>query len=264
MAVVIPERARKALERIGLTGHETKAYAALLGKDAEGEAGGMTAAGVSGESGIPQSKIYDILGSLEEKGWAGSDDSRPTLYYPKSPATGLETARRRADAEFAEMGRVVSSELLPLYEMSGASERPEIWFLSGAASIAAKILEMVDTCRSDVRIAVPKASESLVRQALPRLRQLRDRGVTITVLASGSISADSLRSLSRVVTSVRTRDGLFAGGIIADGRYVVILLGHEMGESSSAGTVAIWADHAGLAGFALEYFEYLLKDSEVV
>ena len=26
--------------------------------------------------------------------------------------------------------------------------------------------------------------------------------------------------------------------------------------------VAIWADHAGLAGFARQYFEYLLKDSK--
>jgi len=35
-----------------------------------------------------------------------------------------------------------------------------------------------------------------------------------------------------------------------------------MGESSSSDTVAIYADHPGLAGFAREYFEYLLKDSK--
>ena len=258
MADVIPERARRALERMGLTGHETRAYAALLGAGTAG----TTASDLSGAAGIPQSKIYDVLGSLEKKGWLDAGGSRPTRYHAKSPATGIETARRRADAEFADLGRIVLSDLLPMYERSGASERPEIWFLSGATSIAAKILEMVDTCSSDVRIAVPKAGEALVRQALPKLRLLRERGVDVTVLASGGISAGSLKALSRVVSSVRTRDGLFAGGIIADGRYVVILLGHEMGESSSAGTLAIWADHAGLAGFALEYFEYLLKDSE--
>jgi len=26
--------------------------------------------------------------------------------------------------------------------------------------------------------------------------------------------------------------------------------------------VAIWADHAGLAGFAREYFDFLLKDAK--
>jgi hypothetical protein len=44
----------------------------------------------------------------------------------------------------------------------------------------------------------------------------------------------------------------------------VILLGPEVGGQDSTDTVAIWADHAGLAGFAREYFEYLLKDSKKV
>ena len=56
---------------------------------------------------------------------------------------------------------------------------------------------------------------------------------------------------------------MFGGGIISDKRYVVILLGPEVGELRILSeTVAIWADHAGLAGFAREYFEYLLKDSK--
>ena len=33
------------------------------------------------------------------------------------------------------------------------------------------------------------------------------------------------------------------------------------GNCFSPDMVAIWADHAGLAGFAREYFEYLIKDS---
>jgi len=44
----------------------------------------------------------------------------------------------------------------------------------------------------------------------------------------------------------------------------VILLGPELSDSTSTDIVAIWADHAGLAGFAREYFEYLLKDSKKV
>jgi hypothetical protein len=44
----------------------------------------------------------------------------------------------------------------------------------------------------------------------------------------------------------------------------VILLGEDIGTSKSAEAVAIWADHSGLAGFAREYFEYLLKESKDV
>jgi hypothetical protein len=85
--------------------------------------------------------------------------------------------------------------------------------------------------------------------------------VQITILTSDKMDNESLKSLRRV-SDVKVKKGLFGGGIISDKRYVVILLGPEMGESSSSDTVAIYADHPGLAGFAREYFEYLLKDSK--
>ncbi len=253
----VSEKAKKSLERVGLTSYETRAYAALLRSG-----GGLGAAALSKESGVPYSKVYEVLGTLAYKGWVGSDRSRPARYFAKSPSTGLEATKQRMDSEFAESSGAVLSELLPLYEGSGTSERPDIWFLSGTPNIAAKILEMVESCRSEVLIAVPRAGEALVRQALPKLRQLRERGVGVTVLTSDKMDRDALAALSRVVSSVRVRAGLFGGGIIADRRHVVILLGTEMSEaSSSAGTVAIWADHPGLAVFARDYFEYLIKDA---
>jgi sugar-specific transcriptional regulator TrmB len=155
------------------------------------------------------------------------------------------------------------NELIPLYEKSGTSERPDIWVLSGNVNIISKILEMIDSCKNEVMIAVPRASGDLVKQALPKLRLLHDKGVEITILISDSIDKESLKAISRVAT-VKVKKGLFGGGIISDKRYVVILLGPEVSDSTSSDIVAIWADHAGLAGFAREYFEYLLKDSKKV
>lgn len=250
----ISDKTRKALERIGLTSYEIRTFATLL------KSGEMTASDASQKSGVPYSKIYEVLGTLEGKGWIGSDDSRPTIYFAKSPSTGVETTRQETEAEFARNQSVILNELMPLYEKSGTSEKPDIWVLSGAANIAAKILEMVDTCRREVMIALPEAGEALVSQALPKLRLLHDRGVGITVLTSDRMDPDSIKAVKRVAT-VKIKKGLFGGGIISDRRYVVILLGPEMGSPDSSEVVAIWADHAGLAGFARQYFEYLLKDS---
>lgn len=252
----ISDNTRKSLERIGLTSYEIRTYSSLL------KAGELTASDLSQKSGVPYSKIYEVLGSLEEKGWIGSDDSRPTKYFAKSPATALEVTKQKMESDFKENENVVLRELVPLYEKSGVSERPDIWVLSGIMNIASKILEMVDTCRNEVLIAFPKANEVLVKQALPKLRLLHDKGVVITILVSDQTEKDSLKALSRVAT-VKVKKGLFGGGIISDKRYVVIVLG-PISESSEAETVAIWADHAGLAGFAREYFEYLLKDAKSV
>ena len=253
----ISDKTRKSLDKIGLTSYEIRTFTALL------KTGEITASELSQKSGVPYSKIYEVLGTLEEKGWAGSDDSRPTKYFAKSPATALDTTKQKKEQDFKENQNIILNELIPLYEKSGTSERPDIWVLSGTVNIASKVLEMVELCKNEVLIAIPKASEDLVKQALPKLRLLHDKGVNVTILTSDNLDKESLKAITRVA-KVKVKKGLFGGGIISDKRYVVILLGPEVSDSTSADMVAIWADHAGLAGFAREYFEYLLKDSKEV
>lgn len=250
----ISDKTRKALEKIGLTSYEIRTYSALL------KSGELTASDLSQKSGVPYSKIYEVLGTLEEKGWIGSDDSRPTKYFAKSPTTGVETTKQKMDYDFRENQNIIMNELIPLYEKSGTSERPDIWVLSGVINIAAKILEMIETCKNEVLIAIPEAGQELVRQALPKIRSLHDKGVKITVLTSEKMDKEALKAIQRVAT-VKIKSGLFGGGIISDKRYVVIVLGPEVG-NVNAEMVAIWADHPGLAGLASQYFEYLLKDSK--
>ncbi len=251
----ISDKTRKSLEKIGLTSYEIRTFSSLL------KTGELTASDLSQKSGVPYSKIYEVLGTLEEKGWIGSDDSRPTKYFAKSPSTGLETTKQKMQNDFSQNQSIILNELVPLYEKSGTREKPDIWVLSGAINIASKILEMVESCRNEVMIALPEAGQELVRQALPKLRSLHDKGVDITILTSDKIDKESLKAISRVAT-VKIKKGLFGGGIISDKRYVVILLGPEMGEMNTSDLVAIWADHTGLAGFARQYFEYLLKDAK--
>ncbi len=253
----ISDKTRKSLEKIGLTSYEIRTFSALL------QSGELTASDLSQKSGVPYSKVYEVLGTLEEKGWIGSDDARPTKYFAKSPSTGLETTKQKMENDFSQHQNIILHELVPLYEKSGTSERPDIWVLSGAVNIASKILEMVDICRNEVMIALPEAGVELVKQALPKLRSLHDRGVQITILASDKMDKASITAIKRVA-KVTIKKGLFGGGIISDKRYVVILLGPELGGVNSSEIVAIWADHAGLAGFARQYFEYLLKDAKIV
>ena len=253
----ISDKTRKSLEKIGLTSYEIKTFSSLL------KTGELTASDLSQKSGVPYSKIYEVLGTLEEKSWIGSDDSRPTKYFAKSPSTGLDTTKQKMENDFLHNQNIILNELVPLYEKSGVSEKPEIWVLSGAINITTKILEMVDTCRNEVMIAIPEAGEELVKQALPKLRSLHDKGVKITILTSDKIDKESVKAIKRVAT-VKIKKGLFGGGIISDKKYVVILLGPETTGEGSSDIVAIWADHAGLAGFARQYFEYLLKDSKEV
>ena len=253
----VSDKTKKSLENIGLTSYEIRSYTTLL-KERE-----INASEISEKSGVPYSKIYEVLGMLEEKGWIGSDGSRPTKYFAKSPTTALETTKQSTENEFLKNQSVILTELTSLYEKSGTSEKPDIWVISGAMNIVAKIMELVENCRSEVLIAIPQAGEEIVKQALPKLRQLNEKGVKITILTSDKLDKESVKSISRIA-KIKIKSGLFGGGIISDKRYVVILMGPEISGSKTTDIVAIWADHAGLAGFAKEYFEYLLKDAKEV
>ena len=253
----VSDKTKKSLENIGLTSYEIRSYTTLL---KEGE---INASEISEKSGVPYSKIYEVLGILEEKGWIGSDDSRPTKYFAKSPTTALDTTRQNVENEFLKNRSVILTELTSLYEKSGTSEKPDIWVISGAMNIVAKIMELVENCRSEVLIAIPQAGEEIVKQALPKLRQLNEKGVKITILTSDKLDKESVKAISRIA-KIKIKSGLFGGGIISDKRYVVILMGPEISGSKTTDIVAIWADHAGLAGFAKEYFEYLLKDAKEI
>ena len=255
--MIVSDKTKKSLENIGLTSYEIRSYTTLL-KERE-----INASEISEKSGVPYSKIYEVLGLLEEKGWIGSDDSRPTKYFAKSPTTALETTKQSVENEFLKNQSVILTELTSLYEKSGTSEKPDIWVISGAMNIVAKIMELVENCRSEVLIAIPQAGEEIVKQALPKLRQLNEKGVKITILTSDKLDKESVKSISRIA-KIKIKSGLFGGGIISDKRYVVILMGPEISGSKTTDIVAIWADHAGLAGFAKEYFEYLLKDAKEV
>lgn len=251
---MLSDKAKRAMEAIGLTSYEVKAYTTLLIE------GPLIAQELSTRSGVPYSKIYEVLGKLEEKGWVESDNSRPTKFYPKSPATALESMRMRMESEMKEAESVIMSELMPLYSKSGVKERPEIWVLRGLYNIVAKVKEVILASEKELLIALPAVAGSISKQMQPLLRELSDKGVRIVIIAAESTSSDVIKALSRVA-DVRLKDSMFGGGVISDSRQVILLLASER---LSNEPLAILAEHTGLASFAKEYFNYLWKDARQI
>jgi HTH-type transcriptional regulator, sugar sensing transcriptional regulator len=251
----ISDRSRKAMENLGLTGYEIRVYLSLL------DTGSMTASEISKKSGVPYSKIYEVLNTLEEKGWLESDSSRPQKFFPKSPSSALESMKLHNENNFRESQSAIVNELMPMYTKSGIKERPEIWVARGIPNILTKVSDIIQNSQHELLVALPQVAENVARPLQPILRTLHDRGVRVNILASAKTNTEIIKALSRVA-EVRQRDGLFGGGVIGDGRHVVILLEGSSGDGSFE-PIAIWADHAGLAGFAKGYFQYLWDDSSL-
>jgi sugar-specific transcriptional regulator TrmB len=71
------------LTRLGLTTYEAKAYIALIRRDS------YTAAQVSRQAGLPRQRIYDVLGSLVEKGLASARPGEVVKYAATPPQLAI-------------------------------------------------------------------------------------------------------------------------------------------------------------------------------
>src|SRR3989475_12127080 len=204
--MTVSERTRRALKNFELTEYEVKAYIALV------EAGPMPASQLSTIATIPYSKIYEILGNLERKGWVESEQGRPSKYFPKPPSAALESSRVRMENTLRESQTDALSELQPLYEKKRVQERPDIWIVRGQNNILDRIKETLGRTKRELLVAMPIVPDSVISMATPLLSLMNSRGVKVSVMIPSLISQEETRKL-KALAEVRVREQVFGGGI---------------------------------------------------
>lgn len=250
----LTDKTTAALEDIGLTKTEIKAYLALL------EKGTMPASEVSRVGRIPYSKVYDALEALRKKGWVEAQRSRPILYTARPPDSALEELRSRQESDRREKEQLILQDLKGIYEQRGQQERPEVWILRGNNEILARVKNTVLNSKRELMIALPTILAPFTKQISTLLAAMKEKGVKNLILTSSDAPKGSLDDLMEVA-ELRIRGTMFGGGVVADAKEVVLLLG---GGESANSSLAIWADHPGLASFARDYFQFLWSSQETV
>ncbi len=249
MSQAVSEEAKRVLHELGLTRYEYTVYLSLV------EKGVMTASDVSESAGVPFSKVYEVLNSLERKGWVDAERGRPSRYFAKSPIEAFAASKNELDKRIQSWQETMTDELQPLYEKRELREKPDIWILRGEASVLSKLQEMVEKARREVMIAAPLFVRSLAERSMPLVAGLRLDRVKALVMVAGKPEDWGLASLPGV--EVRTRGNMFGGGVIVDGEEALLFLGEEEKPS-----LVVWSNHGGLVKFAKDYFRYLWESSE--
>jgi sugar-specific transcriptional regulator TrmB len=241
------EKITRTLKDLGLTEYETRAYIALV------SSGPTTAGNLSKMANVPYSRIYDVLSKAERKGWIEVQSGRPARYRAKPPTEAIRLSKIEQEERFKEASDTIIGELEPLYEQKAEVKKPDIWVIRGERNLLGKVGEMLARAQVEILISAPTISRELLElQAFAPLLQVKNLAVRIITAEKTS----STKKLGRIPNlGVRYRKPLFGGGIIVDGKEVLLLLA-SVGEN-----LGIWSDEIGLAKFAKEYFEYLWKDS---
>ncbi|MHA1581661.1 MAG: TrmB family transcriptional regulator [Candidatus Baldrarchaeia archaeon] len=234
----------QALRGLGLTEYEVRVYITLL------ENGSMTAAEISSASGIPYSRIYEVLTRLEKKGWIEALSSRPKLYKPLPPSEAVKIVKIELERQLENYENVVIEKLQPLYEKQALVERPDVYIIRGIENVLARVIEMFEDAKKKVMISMSNINIEYIKVIEDALRNIKNRNIKIEILTSTDSSPEALSRLSKY-GEIRIRDRLYGGGVIVDDHEVMLLL---MGKSS---VLAIWSTHIELATLARDYFYYL-------
>src|SRR3989338_4028909 len=94
--IIKPDLVRRIKEYFNLNIYETKVWLALLSK-------GIASAGEVAEiSGVPRSRTYDVLESLEKRGFAIIKIGKPVKYISVKPTEVIEKMKSRTMHEAQE------------------------------------------------------------------------------------------------------------------------------------------------------------------
>jgi sugar-specific transcriptional regulator TrmB len=109
------------LTRLGLTSYEAKAYLTLIRRDS------FTAAQVARQSGLPRQRIYDVLGSLVQKGLAVTRPGNVVKYAATAPELAIDQLLNAHRDELTRMereARAMAVDLKPAFEAGKVQTDP--------------------------------------------------------------------------------------------------------------------------------------------
>lgn len=148
------------LNNFGITNNEAKVYISLLQMDAS------TGYKISKSSGVPRSKIYNILSSLEEKGLVlRSADETPL--YKSLPVSEL-VSKLKNDSK-ADIDSIQSA----LSGLGTVTQRESIWMIDSYAQVFERVLYQINNAKKSLYIQI--YSEDLTPEIITSLAEAEKR-----------------------------------------------------------------------------------------
>lgn len=150
------------LQKFGLTKYESLAYITLL------KLGPSKATDITKESGIPHTRVYDVLSSLHRKGFVDIMHGTPRLYKPVNPEVVLEKIKEDLIADIDDLKKA----FLELYKSVHGEGMPEIWTIHGFDNTLERAEYIIRTAKYEVLINTPFEFLSLLREEIKKRKDI--------------------------------------------------------------------------------------------
>ena len=194
------------LQKLGLTKYESLAYITLL------KLGPSKATDITKESGIPHTRVYDVLSSLHRKGFVDVMQGSPRLYKPVNPEVVLEKIKE----DFIEDIENLKAAFLDLYREVHGEDLPEIWTIQGFDNTVERAEYVIRTAKHEVLINTPFEFLKLLKS---EIRARKD--VLFVIISNFDEVPDWLQGSNVILARTGGAPWLMASWIIGDIDYAL-------------------------------------------
>lgn len=252
------ELTKKLKDYFGLNIYETKVWLALIKK-------GIASAGeIAVISGVPRSRTYDVLESLEKQGFAIQKIGKPVKYIAVKPSIIIEKlkndAMRHADDKVAYLSKLKdTTEYTELQQLHKSGFEPiKHSSVSGAirgSEVYNHIREIMENAEKEVLICT-SAFDLLGKKRIftPLFETLQKNGIRLKVALHGEEEdIKQAQDIFLIKTLKAPAQGRF---FIADRKQVLFLLADKMHGTEEIG---IWLSSPFFAESIAKLFDMALN-----
>jgi len=245
------------LKDFGLNSYESKLWIALLSR------GVSTAGELSDISNVPRSRAYDVLESLEKKGFIIVKIGKPIKYLAVPPADVVERVKKKVNEEAEMKGKLLSqlkdsdvlTELSSLHsegiKLIDPTDRSGAF--RGRDKGYEHLLSMIKNAKKSVTLMTSKDGVERKYNLLGNhLRKAAKNGVKVQFIVPQNTSKDDLAFLSKVaeVKQIKECQARFC---IVDGESLFLFLTDDQKVHQNY-DCAVWLE----APYFVNYFNQLV------
>ncbi|MEM3074502.1 MAG: helix-turn-helix domain-containing protein [Candidatus Pacearchaeota archaeon] len=262
MTIIKQELVNKVKNYFNLNIYETKVWLALLSK-------GMASAGEIAElSGVPRSRTYDVLESLEKQGFAMQKIGKPVKYFAVKPTIVIEKLKKNALDEMNEKLDMLSNikdtneykelEMLHSTTTNLIKKQDVSGTIKGRTNINSHISDLITSGSKEIIICGPVTEiKKRIKLLEPILKQISKSNVKLIVALNGV--DDEIKSINEKLGIKAKKVGINSSFYISDRNNVLFMLNDSDDNNEQ---MAVWFSSPFFVQSFTDLFDKAIKNTK--
>ncbi len=230
--MLIEKKHLSKMKEFGLNSYESKVWTALLSR------GVSTAGELSDIANVPRSRSYDVLESLEKKGFVVMKLGKPIKYIAVPPEEAIERVKKRIKAQAEEDEKILDElkksnilqELSLLHSQGIETQDPSelTGCVRGRDNLYNHLIYQIKSAKETVLIATTeKGIERKTKALLKHIKKAKERGVKVTFVAPFNKNTEKSQSTLSQYATLKNTEKENMRFCIVDNNQLTIMLNDD-------------------------------------